>query len=58
MLIISRRVGERVQVGDNVFVKVIEIDGGQVRLGFEAPKQVAIIREDAEVKEPKTAPPK
>ena len=37
MLVLSRKVGERVVIGDNIVVTVLEVKGRQVRLGFEAP---------------------
>jgi carbon storage regulator len=46
MLILSRRPGESVKIGDEVTVKVLGIRGIQVRLGFEAPQDVAVHREE------------
>lgn len=46
MLVLSRRKDERVVIGDNVVVTVIEIRGDRVRLGFEAPAEVVINREE------------
>lgn len=46
MLCLSRRVGEVVHIGDNVSVRVIEIHANHVRLGFAAPRDVAIHREE------------
>jgi len=46
MLILSRRPGESVKIGDEVTVKVLGIRGVQVRLGFEAPQDVAVHREE------------
>lgn len=46
MLVLSRKIGERVQIGENVIVRVLEISGGRVRLGFEAPLDVPIHREE------------
>jgi carbon storage regulator len=44
MLVISRRVGERVLIGAGVVVTVLEVRGQQVRVGFEAPRSVSILR--------------
>ncbi len=44
MLVLTRKVGERIQIGPNVVVTVTEVAGGQVRLGIDAPKEVAIVR--------------
>jgi carbon storage regulator len=46
MLILTRRLGESVKVGDEVTVTVLGVKGGQVRLGFAAPKDVAVHREE------------
>jgi len=46
MLILSRRTGESVKVGDDVTVTVLGVRGPQVRLGFAAPQQVAVHREE------------
>ena len=46
MLNISRRKGERIVVGDNVFVSVLEVSGQTVRLGIDAPRSVPVYREE------------
>lgn len=46
MLILTRRIGETLTVGDDVKVTVINIQGGQVRIGVDAPKQVEVHREE------------
>ena len=46
MLIITRRPGERVMVGDDVVVQVVEVSGSSVRLGIAAPRSVPIYREE------------
>jgi carbon storage regulator len=46
MLIITRRPGEKVMVGDDVVVHVMEITGGTVRIGIEAPRSVPVYREE------------
>ena len=46
MLILTRRVGETVTIGDNVRVTVLGVKGNQVRLGIDAPKDVAVHREE------------
>jgi len=46
MLVLSRRKGERVHIGERIVLTVIESRNGQVRLGFEAPEEVAILREE------------
>lgn len=46
MLILTRRVGETLIIGDNVLVTVLGVRGNQVRLGVDAPKDVAVHREE------------
>ena len=46
MLILTRRVGESLMIGDDVNVTVLGIRGNQVRIGVDAPKDVAIHREE------------
>jgi len=46
MLILTRRMGETVVIGDDVTVTVLGVKGNQVRLGVNAPKQVAVHREE------------
>ncbi|MCW8964258.1 MAG: carbon storage regulator CsrA [Gammaproteobacteria bacterium] len=46
MLILTRRVGETLMIGDNVSVTVLRVKGNQVRLGVNAPKDVSIHREE------------
>ena len=46
MLILTRRVGETIVIGDNVIVTVLGIKGNQVRIGINAPKDVSVHREE------------
>ena len=46
MLILTRRVGESVVIGDDVGVTVLGVKGNQVRLGVKAPKEIAVHREE------------
>ena len=46
MLILTRRSGEAVIVGDNVRIAVLDIRGNQVRLGVDAPREVTVHREE------------
>ena len=54
MLVLSRKINEQVQIGDNVFMKVIDVGGGRVRLLFDAPTDVRIQRTEATKTEPLT----
>lgn len=46
MLILTRRVGETVMIGDNVTVTILGVKGNQVRVGVGAPKEIAVHREE------------
>ena len=46
MLILTRKVGESINIGTTIKVTIINIDGGQVRVGIDAPKDVIVHREE------------
>ena len=46
MLVLSRKLNEKIKIGDDITIVVIEIRGDKVRLAFEAPKDVLIYREE------------
>lgn len=46
MLIVSRRVGEKVMIGDDVVLEVMEVTGSLVRIGIQAPRSVPVYREE------------
>lgn len=46
MLILTRRIGETLMIGDDVTVSVLGVKGNQVRIGVNAPKHVAVHREE------------
>jgi len=46
MLILTRKVGESIAIGDEIKVKLLEIKGGQIKLGIEAPGQIPVHREE------------
>ena len=48
MLILTRRSGESINIGDDIIVKVIEISGNHVRIGIAAPDDVIILRDELE----------
>jgi len=64
MLVLSRKAGERIWIGDDISVTVVRITGGGVRIGIEAPTEMPVVREElkekmeqAEVEEFKSGPP-
>ncbi len=46
MLVLTRKAGERIKIGDDVVISVLEISKGNVRIGVEAPKRVPIHRHE------------
>ena len=46
MLILNRKVGESIILGDNIEVKILEIQDGRVKIGVEAPKDISILRKE------------
>lgn len=46
MLILTRRIGESLQIGDNVKITVLSVRGNQIQLGIDAPPEVAVHREE------------
>lgn len=46
MLILARKTGEAIAIGDGIKVRVLEIKGGQVKIGVEAPTEVMVHREE------------
>ena len=46
MLVLSRRVGEKILIGDDIVVMVTEVRGDKVQLGIDAPKEVSVHRQE------------
>jgi carbon storage regulator len=46
MLILTRKLGEKITIGNDVVIRVIEIKGSQIKLGIEAPKHIEVHREE------------
>lgn len=53
MLVLSRKVHEKIVINDQIVISVVRIEGQQVRLGIEAPRDIRIVREEIA----HTAPP-
>jgi carbon storage regulator len=48
MLVLSRKVGEKLIIGDSIEILVVRVAGNRVRLGIEAPRQVHVVRQELE----------
>jgi len=46
MLVLSRKLGEKIVIGDNIVVTVVKIDRNQIRIGIEAPGEIPVYREE------------
>jgi len=46
MLVLTRKKGETIAIGDNIQIQVLSVKGGQVRLGVDAPKDIRVSREE------------
>lgn len=46
MLVVTRRTGEKIMIGDDMEIMVISVQGPQVRIGIKAPKEVSVHREE------------
>lgn len=55
MLVLSRKVGEKILIGDNISVTIVRVAQGTVRVGVEAPQELPIVRE--EIRDQQTAAP-
>lgn len=46
MLVLSRKVGERISIGDQICITIVRVQGQTVRVGVEAPSNMAIVRDE------------
>lgn len=53
MLVLSRKVGETIKIGDLITITVVSLDSGKCRLGIDAPIALDVVRPDAKSQDPK-----
>ncbi|MDA7662657.1 carbon storage regulator [Pirellulaceae bacterium] len=58
MLVLSRKKTQRLKLGDDIVVTVIDVSGEKVRLGIDAPREVTILREELELRDEAKIPKK
>jgi carbon storage regulator len=46
MLVLSRKLGEKIFIGDNICITIVDIDRGKIRLGIDAPRTVPVFRQE------------
>lgn len=46
MLVLSRKLGEKIYIGENICITVVDIDRGKIRLGIDAPRSVPVFRQE------------
>ena len=46
MLVLSRKLGEKICIGDNIRITVVDVERGKIRLGIEAPREIPIFRQE------------
>jgi carbon storage regulator len=57
MLVLSRKLGEKICIGENICITVVDIDRGKIRLGIEAPREVPVFRQELLPLKGQAAPP-
>ncbi len=50
MLVLTRKVGETIKIGDDIYIRVVQLKGKQVRIGVEAPADMKVQREELNIK--------
>jgi|GEM_PF-2008923 len=50
MLVLTRKVGETIKIGDDIYIRVVQLKGKQVRIGVEAPADMKVQREELNLK--------
>ena len=46
MLVLSRKLGEKILIGEDIIIQVVRIQGGKVRIGVDAPEEISVVREE------------
>ena len=46
MIVLTRRIGERIYIGDNIILEVVDTEGPRARIGVDAPREVLVLREE------------
>lgn len=57
MLILTRKLGEKIVIGESITITIVDIDRGKIRLGIEAPRDVPIFRQELLPWQPPSSPP-
>ena len=52
MLVLSRKVGERIRIGQNIFITLVRSSDGKARIGIEAPQEVDVVRTEVDENPP------
>jgi carbon storage regulator len=55
MLVLSRKLGEKIYINDNICITIVDIDRGKIRLGIEAPRDIPIFRKELLANSPEPA---
>jgi carbon storage regulator len=50
MLVLTRRLGEAITIGENIKIVIVDLDASQVKIGIEAPRSVEVYREELYIK--------